>query len=281
MKQDKVLLVIVLYKEQLFSTLTWKTLLADYSQSDRVSLYVHDNSPSPQNVSTPWCVCYHHDARNGGLSAAYNQAARFARVQGYDWMLLLDQDTTFPAGALDAYLQALDRQDVKAQVFVPQLVYQKARNPFSPVRISSCMHAQGVFLDNGFHAWGNYSMVNSGLCVQTASFHAAGGYNEKVRLDFADFQFVERLRKVTSGFVRIDIVAEQAFSNEQRNVEDLLSRYRLYVESAYHCEKTSLKKRLGFFYVVLRHTLALTVRTKSLSFLHVFSKEYCLRKNIK
>lgn len=275
--QSKVLLVIVLYKEQLCSTLTWKTLLAGCAQSDRFSLYVHDNSPSPQTVSTPLCVHYHHDAENGGLSAAYNQAARYAHDEGYGWMLLLDQDTTFPAGALDAYLKALDNREEQAQVFVPQMVYQQASKAFSPVRMSSCMYAQGVFLDEGFHAWGRYSVVNSGLCVRTSAFRAAGGYNEKVRLDFADFQFVERLRRVTSGFFRIGIVAEQAFSNEQCEVESLLSRYRLYIESAYHCEKASFGKRLGFFYVVLRHTLALTVRTKSLSFLSVFGKEYCLR----
>ncbi len=267
----------VLYKEQLSSTLTWKTLLADCVQSDRISLYVHDNSPCPQTVSTPLCVRYHHDAENCGLSVAYNQAAQYAHENGYEWLLLLDQDTTFPAGALDAYLETVDTQGGKSQVFVPQLVYQQASRPFSPVRMSSCMYAQGIFLDEGFHAWGRYSVVNSGLCVHTSVFRAAGGYNEKVRLDFADFQFVERLRRVTSGFFRIGIVAEQAFSNEQCEVESLLSRYRLYIESAYHCEKASFGKRLGFFYVVLRHTLALIVRTKSLSFLSVFGKEYCLR----
>ncbi len=267
----------VLYKEQLSSTLTWKTLLADCVQSDRVSLYVHDNSPFSQTVSTPMCVRYHHDAENSGLSVAYNQAARYAHENGYEWMLLLDQDTTFPVGALDAYLDAMDARGEQARVFVPQLVYQQARNPFSPVRMSSCMYAQGIFLDEGFHAWGRYSVVNSGLCVHTSVFRDAGGYNEKVRLDFADFQFVERLRRVTSGFYQIGIVVEQAFSNDERLVESLLGRYRLYVESAYYCEKSSFGKHLGFFYVVLRHTLALTVRTKSLSFLSVFIKEYCLR----
>lgn len=278
MRQSKVLLVIVLYKEQLCSTLTWKTLLAGWAQSDRISLYVHDNSPSPQAISTPLCVCYHHDAENGGLSVAYNQAAQYAHDEGYEWLLLLDQDTTFPVGALDAYLEAVDAQGEQTQVFVPQLVYQQASRPFSPVRISSCMYAQGVLLNEGIYAWDRYSVVNSGLCVSTSAFRAAGGYNEKVRLDFADFQFVERLRRITPGFLRIGVVAIQAFSNEQQEVDCLLSRYRLYVESAYHCEKASLRKRLGFFYVVLRHTLALTLRTKSLSFLSVFGKEYCLRK---
>lgn len=274
---SKVLLVVVLYKEQLYSTLTWKTLLASNVRSDRVSLYVHDNSPSSQSISTPLCVCYYHDAENSGLSVAYNQAAQYAYNEGYDWLLLLDQDTTFPVGALDAYLDAVDTWGDQIQVFVPQLVYQQASKPFSPVLVSSSLNVRGVFLDERFYAWNRYSVVNSGLCVHVSAFRAAGGYNEKVRLDFADFQFVERLRRVTLGFFRIAITAEQAFSNEQCGVESLLNRFRLYIESACHCEKASFGKRLAYFYVVLRHTLALTVRTKSLSFLGIFGKEYCLR----
>ena len=86
----KILCVIVLYKCKLENSKSYQSLL----QNNEETIFVYDNSPISQEVHGENIV-YIHDSQNGGLSVAYNKAAQYARCNRFDWLLLLDQDTTF------------------------------------------------------------------------------------------------------------------------------------------------------------------------------------------
>ena len=67
------------------------------------------------------------------------------------------------------------------------------------------------------HKIKEYDIINSGMLIKVADFIKAGGYKEDVSLDFSDFQFIERLKRVTKNFIVLNIECIQDFSN---NAED-------------------------------------------------------------
>lgn len=109
----KILCVIVLYKCKLENSKSYQSLL----QNNEETIFVYDNSPISQEVHGENIV-YIHDSQNGGLSVAYNKAAQYARCNRFDWLLLLDQDTTFQKGAIEYYIKAINEfPDIK--MFAP------------------------------------------------------------------------------------------------------------------------------------------------------------------
>ncbi len=75
------------------------------------------------------------------------------------------------------------------------------------------------------------------MLVKLEAFHEVGGYNEKVKLDFSDFQFIERFRKVYKTFYVIDIICEQDFSDDEISLPTQAKRFRYYCEGARNIEK--------------------------------------------
>ena len=110
----KILCVIVLYKCKLENSKSYQSLL----QNNEETIFVYDNSPISQEVHGENIV-YIHDSQNGGLSVAYNKAAQYARCNRFDWLLLLDQDTTFQKGAIEYYIKAINEfPDIKLLLFI-------------------------------------------------------------------------------------------------------------------------------------------------------------------
>ena len=257
--------IIVIYKVRLNESECYDTFL---SKLPLTEFMVYDNSPSgyTQNLDDiPSNVIYVRDEENRGLSVAYNTAVEYAEKKGYDRILLLDQDTTFP---VSMYRQMCDSE---ADVCAP-IVRLKNGFPFSP---TVWRHAvvRGAALSPGVYPLSKYLLINSGLCVDIQKFRLSGGYNENIRLDFADFQFMHRLRKVTDSFELIDCVAVQDFSNDETNIDRLFTRYGHYLDGARHFETDNLLVRLKIMWMVLLHTLSLTKRTKSIRFFRLlFSK---------
>ena len=251
--------VIVIYKINLGASECYRIFL---SQLPVDHFMVYDNSPEDfvQNMDElPEKAIYLRDLTNGGVSVAYNAAANYACEHAYDRILLLDQDTIFP---VSMYYEMM-RCD--SEVCAPQVVLKNGM-PFSPTAWHHGM-LRGVALSAGQYSLRDYMLINSGLCVSTELFLRAGGYNEKVKLDFADFQFMHRLLAVTDSFCLLNAVAEQDFSNDKTDVKVLYGRYCMYIEGARHYQADKMKDKLKILWLVLLHTLALTKRTLSMVFL--------------
>jgi len=219
---------------------------------------VYDNSPASfpvDKADLPHGAVYVRDTGNGGLSKAYNHAAAFARQRGYKRLLLLDQDTEFAPDAPAAYAAA----DRRAALWAPLLETVKGA-PFSPGSVRG-LRIKAVSLHPGVHSLRDYFPVNSGMCVDLEAFEAAGGYDEAVRLDFADYQFLRRLRRHTSTFVLLPTVARQDFSADEKDAAALLARFRLYLDSARHCHHDTLSERAAHAYAVSLHALSLFRKT--------------------
>jgi GT2 family glycosyltransferase len=264
---NEVLAVLVLFRTELSTAESCKTLAASCADAGMVlDLFVYDNSPESQNIvdcHRPLSITYHHDPTNAGVSAAFNAGARLARKQGKQWLLLLDQDTSFPPEAMTVYLAAI-RSGGEA-MFVPQLVT-------GTKLLSPCGYRAGI----GFHLSGvtpgtmnlsGRSVLNSGLLMRLADFEASGGYDERVRVDFADFAFINRFRLRYSEVMVLDLVCRHGFSNlETPEMEAALHRYAGYCQDG-RAAAVTLLLLLTHGFLVLRRAMVLTLRYGSLRFL--------------
>lgn len=106
----QLLFVIVIYNLDFHQSSTYQTLLLPHSD---IPTYIIDNSLYSQIVQDSNVIFYSHHPDNPGVSFAYNEAAKYAKENGYEWMLLLDQDTHFPNGILQEYLDCIrSRPDI-------------------------------------------------------------------------------------------------------------------------------------------------------------------------
>jgi len=268
MSAYKIYPIIVTYYSELTNCKTYRSLLA--RQKD-LSFLIYDNSPHQINRKYESSrINYYGDGVNKGVSAAYNYGCKIAEQKGFEYVLLLDEDTLFDNDFLEELCSAIDN-NIDIDIFAPSIYYQ-GEKPFSPSHCS-LLKTRGVSLvANNRYSLNKYVPVNSGTCIRVSTFMKIGGYNEKIKLDFADFDFFFRIAPLSSFFMLIDSKAYQNFSNDEQDVNKLEKRYLIYLDGAL---ATPSKHR--FILQVLRHSLALTIRTKSLSFTKIFLKKYLFK----
>ena len=256
--------IVVLYNIDLLESVVYKDILANCD-----SFLIYDNSANPLNEKyATEHVYYHHDSNNGGVSAAYNYGAKIAKeLGGVEAILLLDQDTKFQPGLIETIERELI-QHPDVSLFVPQVTYGN-NLPFSPILRG--FFGKNHILPEGMYSLRQYLPVNAGACIRLNAFDKVGGYNPDIRLDFADFDFFSRLCEVNPYFRVVNVSAYQSFSNDEKDSDRLFGRYRLFIEGARYARKNPfISKRV--VYDVIKHTVALTLRTRSLKFLKYFIK---------
>lgn len=276
----KVLIVLVLYKIKLCESIAYNTLMAAINNMNcnkNICFFVYDNSPNlnpPLNNSQ--VVKYVHDSANGGLSKAYNSGALFANENNFEYILLSDQDTYFVKSFFYKLFESINNNP-EIKIFAPILKLEDGRN-FSPTLYKYKRGHPISLIPNKKYSLYTYSPVNSGMVIDRNFFLSVGGYNEKVRLDFADFQFIEKARRKTQFFYLLDVICLQEFSNDLIDIDALYNRFKLYCESAKNCYSPRFFDKLQYLYAVTRHGLGLTIRTKNNIFIKILFKDYLLKR---
>lgn len=260
-RNKKILPVIVLYNQRLQATATYSSLLSGCGED----LFIYDNSPSAQHpdsegMKSGWT--YVSDPENGGISKAYNSAARYALENGYQWMLFLDQDTVFPANILDEYKEIIGKYP-GINLIAPAMKMDE-KHYMSPVKVRFHIGRPSCCVPQGKVSLYEYSPINSGLAVNVAAFHQAGGYNENVKLDFSDYQFIERFRKYYPELYVMRSVCFQSFSNVTEPAERKLRRFEQFCDCLKHCERTGRFDSFCYSLLVIKRMFALMCQTRSL-----------------
>lgn len=267
---NKILFVIVLYKCKLEECHTYQTLLKDIESSE--DLFVYDNSPMAQNTDIK-VGQYIHDTNNSGLSVAYNRAAAYARENGYNWILLLDQDTTFPQGALYEYRNAIvlypnmcliaPQHMILDNTFISPTYYKYKRSEPQKKVLTGIVNFQDA------------CPINSGMLVNVEAFFEAGGYDNNICLDFSDVRFIEKLQtKYHHFFVLPNVICTQNYSGNENNIDLVLGRYMIYLRCARAYAFTGLRNYAELTYTVVKRLYNLTKKTRDVRFLFYFIKEY-------
>jgi len=269
--------VLVLYKTRLEVSETFISLGNSLKNSKlRMDIVVYDNSPTPMATALEctndnWTIHYIHDKTNPGVSKAYNEGFRIAEKLEKKWMLLLDQDTSFPLNAIIEYSKAV-RENINICLFAPIVISKN--KIISPSR---------YFLNRGYglrkvkpgvYNFHTKSLINSGMCINTRAFEKAGGYNEKIRLDFADHSFIDRYKANYSNFAVINLRCSQGFSGKQRlTLDSALVRFALYCEGA----RNKAVNKLDYFalmLVVFFRSGKLFLKYMSLKFFVIYYNEF-------
>lgn len=277
--KKQILPIVVLYKKELSDAESINTLLDSDTDNSISDIFVYDNTPENFIKNNIVCevyrnrnVIYYHDIKNSGVSTAYNSGMKKANELNYKYVLLLDQDTVFPSDALKFYQQSIEDQP-GINLHVPRLLTKKGEF-CSPLRYAFHRGFVTNELSSGIYSLNTYSPINSGMLLDVNTAILAGGYNNKVYLDFSDFQFIERLKNISSSFYLMPLTLEQDLSNDDENYNNLLNRYAIYCECARFCEKNNIYDEFIYFMMVLIRGIKLVQRTKMLKFISIFYNNY-------
>jgi rhamnosyltransferase len=272
---DEILGVVVLYNNTVDESITLTSINESLlSYSDFLDVLVYDNSEQSGLESGSVFkrgqlrIHYFHDAFNPGISMAYNFGAKYASELKKRWLLLLDQDTSFPLDSISKYLDGI-KENPEIRLFAPVLRLSSGK-PISPCRyfFKRGFALKRVYL--GVNRLENITLLNSGMLIHLEAFLLLGGYNEDVKLDFCDYLFIEKFKKLYSSCVIIDCWCLHDFSDEGRDIGKLNLRYGGYCLDARNCDRESGLDWVQYFIVVLVRGCSLVLRTKRVVFFGTF-----------
>lgn len=125
---------------------------------------------------------------NLGIAAALNIGVRWARSQGYKWILLLDQDSTVTEGLTASMLAAYEAYPERKRVAIltPQLV-----NPQTGEEAHPFLGRDGNPLEP----------MTSGSLMPVSIFNSCGWFEEDLIIDCVDTEYA--LRVNSKGFIII------------------------------------------------------------------------------
>lgn len=263
----KILCVIVLYNCLLKDSKTYRTF-----NPKSKDLLVFDNSEQTQDISIyASAATYVHNEKNIGLSACYNRAAEFAQSYGYDWLLLVDQDTDFSDVSVNDYVKAIN-ENRDCQLFAPMV--KCGKYTMSPTNMT--FHFAHLSNKNfqGLVKLQKLSIINSGLCVSVDAFYKCGGYNEKVFLDYSDHEFLRRFKRNYYKAFILPKNLQQDFSVHTDSKEKSFARFRLFCKSIRGCKRDRVWDDLCYSFVVIKRACSLALSFRSFSPFFIVLKTY-------
>lgn len=239
----KISIITVLYNQELTGGACWKTLLrpvlaeaasegADAGKTE-LQVVAADNSTDPgireknRGLAGEQGIVYLDMQGNQGLPKAYNRAVDTVSDTDTDhWIVLADQDTSFSSYYLSVLMQEAESTD--AAVLFP--IVKAGEDLLSPCRKKGERFVPYLPADTEKETWDSAFFINTGLAMKLNLFTAQGiRYDERIFLDFADFDLIHQIRSRTDAVFRqlSGVVLEQAFSGtEARTAEQDLERFR-------------------------------------------------------
>lgn len=273
--QPKILIITVVYDTSLKDSNIYKSLLENYPY-----VFIYDNSPEPRIPDIlPDGWTYRSDPSNPGLSKAYNEGAKYARANGFDHILITDQDTLFPQNAIEIYTEAL-HSNPGIRMVIPH-VLASADLYLSPVPLRHYMPTLKKTAPKGIINLNKYAVINSGMCVNVDAFFRAGGYNEDVFLDYSDFQFIDRFSNIYPQAAVVPLTLRQNFSALTQSKPQMLGRYKLACQSIRNFTPHRHSDKFFIAVSVIKRMLSLILITKSLKPVSIFFTYFvCKSKRI-
>lgn len=253
--------ILVIYNKQIDDSIAYKSLQKAAKRSrNKVTFIITDNSTDLDVKSlnhSSLCNDMYIDMQgNKGLSCAYNRAISQIEKKAENWIITSDQDTTFPESLFNELEQAIDAGNGK--VYAPKVV-----NSYSQM---SPFYLKFDFKPNIMR------VINSGLAIRSDIFTTVR-YNEDLFLDFVDYDFVNSLFQKNISIEVTDIRLYQDFSGTDfSNKSSAQKRHEIYLKDAtkyYMCWKHSI---IAKRFYILKRTINLTLRFKSLSFFKLYTK---------
>ncbi|QNS41318.1 glycosyltransferase [Chryseobacterium manosquense] len=275
---DKILFIIVTYKIKYYEAHSYISLKESFLSSnskydEKLNIFIVDNTDidgwdlssyleQDENVK----VVY-NKLNNPGLSYAYNRGAEFAKSNGFSWIVLLDQDTELPLNFYVEYRKATEN-DNNTLIKVPITLINKERilSPVKYIFFKSYLYEN---LDAGIMELKKNSFINTGMLINTDFFIRTGGYNEKIKLDFTDHDFIYKCKKTINNFEVMDVKLIQDFSSETNNQDQAKKRYKFYLRDLKEFKKNKDNRFLLFLNADFFRLVKLTIQYKTIDFIKI------------
>lgn len=186
---NKILSVIVTYNPELYHL---KDVVSTLSkQVDSILLYDNNslNIKDIASIQFPQNIIIHSSPINKGLPTHYNAAIQYGLEKSFDYLLILDQDSTFDKHFLDEYRKHLD-----ADFFclVPFLVHSNNdyENIYPTKTKNTCDYVK--------------RSINSGTLIDLHKLPNNIRFDEDLFIDCVDFDFFEKIRKLGFKVLRVN-----------------------------------------------------------------------------
>ena len=271
-------IVLVLYRTVLEDCNSFKTLVRTSRGAQKIDLIVYDNSPVSQERPDyfeydGFKVRYISDTGNPGIGKAYNNAIEFAKEKNKKWILFLDQDTEIASEMLQLYLKMANSES-EIRIFATTLFGSDGRL-ISPSRYR---FKRGFRLDSipkGKVFLKKIRPINSLLLVSNEVFETVGNYNEEIKLDFSDHEFLGRVEKQYGEMFVVPADNRHSLSSsDDHDLESIKSRFLVFCRGAHVAGRSGLISGIQYFVVCLLRATKLSIQFRSLFFLTVLFKEW-------
>lgn len=268
MKND-LLFAIVTYKEKYFECLSFISLVRSFEayKQEELNVIIVDNTDLDnwdvakieiENLN----INYFHQKDNPGISFAYNRINDFAVENQFQWIVFLDQDTSLPIETYKVYAERASRTTGNLMA-VPIVLSNK--KIISPAKYLFYRSIKFNKIDQKVLNFKNVSCINSGLMVDVNFFKLIGGYNEKLKLDFCDHDFIEKVKKTEYFLDILQLELIQDFSSDNNTKQQSLTRYEIFVKDI---KQFSINRNAIylFLFVDMPHLIKLIYKHKSFYF---------------
>ena len=193
--------------------------------------------------------------KNFGIAYAQNRGIESAIDMGAEWILFSDQDTRYPENYVDSFFPFIKNK--KADIFCP-VFYDLVKNEYCPVMIKKFKSLKKV-LEPTFvqHA------ISSGTLVNVKSFKTAGLMNEKLFIDYVDFEWCWRAVSKGLKILQIpSIIVNHYLGNDTKKILN---------------HKVTIRSNARYYYII-RNGFYLSFYCE---FLTVFEKVRLFLKSVK
>ena len=123
--------------------------------------------------------------KNYGIAYAQNRGIEIAQQHNADFILLSDQDTVYPENYIERNIIAYrELKNHKLAALAPVFYNsrKKIKSPIMGKKFSSTTDFSGTYIKTA-------QAIASGTFIVAASLHDIGGMNEKLFIDYVDFEW--------------------------------------------------------------------------------------------
>lgn len=245
---SRLIIVIVLYKTKIEDSLAYNTLMSNALGLDfNYTLLVYNNSAFDIEVPVSNSYISYNSDNNSLLNTAYNYAYNFAKKEGIEWILLLDQDTEITIEYLQKLASfILGNQDAEIVATVP--ILKSGNKILSPKLISNIGWWQNDITTIGCQNVGRVTAFNS-LCMLKVSFvESIGGFSDKYPLDMLDHWYFNQIRINRKKVYVFDSIIEHSLSLLTYEDSISLQRHATFLNSERLFVRNELTLSHYFFY---------------------------------
>lgn len=267
--KNSILFAIVTYKEKYFDCLSFKSLVRSFEVfgEGKLNVFIFDNTDFDNweieiNEIADVNINYFHQNDNRGISFAYNRMSDFAVENQFEWIVFLDQDTTLPIETYRVYSEKALRTTSQLTAVPIVRSNKKIISPSKYIFYRSFLFKK---IDQKVLDYKYISCINSGLMVDVKFFKSVGGYNEKLKLDFCDHDFIEKVKKTECFLEILQIEFVQDFSSDNNTKQQSVNRYKIFVND-FKQFSIYRNKIILLLVVDIPHLIKLIFRHKTLFF---------------